>query len=330
MFEVELDVYSGVDNPRWVLDEKQESELLDRVVADPLQMSPTASSEVSFGLGYRGMILRQIKNDGPWARAKLSNGLALPNEFRVGVKRMDQAKSTEWLLKTSEKAASGVDNEVNDVLREVASGGLSVVLSDQVMHDPEVGEPSSSADTSTTNSDLERAPIALDKTDASDKSEILGSTWWACNSNYFCANASYFNLDAYRLRNNCYCFAANHLANVRGARPGRRARRPDVNPINGQNIVQGLYADGWRDGCQPRGLTIACVIWPGRDYHFFRLVTGGRAWWWGHKPGATKAVYSDNSGRALANGLSPRNCNRGPYTQFWGFFYQDNATAFVA
>jgi hypothetical protein len=51
-------------------------------------------------------------------------------------------------------------------------------------------------------------------------------TWWACGSNYFNANAHIFNDPAYVTRNNCYCFASNHIANSRYALPGRRGGNP--------------------------------------------------------------------------------------------------------
>ena len=96
----------------------------------------------------------------------------------------------------------------------------------------------------------------------------------------------------------------------------------------------GLFADGWKFGCQLNGLTIALVIWPGQDYHFYRLVTGAPYWWWGHKPGATPAKYTDDCGHAIYQyngwGYTPTNICRDPYTDFCGYFYQNNDTAYVA
>ena len=97
-----------------------------------------------------------------------------------------------------------------------------------------------------------------------------GATWWACNSAYYSANASYFNMPEYVGRNNCYCFASNHLANVRYALPGRRGGRPSV-PPNPEcwNVINGLRADGWIRRLSDNTLTIALVIWPKEDYHFY-------------------------------------------------------------
>lgn len=160
-----------------------------------------------------------------------------------------------------------------------------------------------------------------------------GVTWWACGSNYFNANADFFNDPAHVTRNNCYCFASNHRADVRYALPGRRGGNP-ATLITCGGVISGLRADGWNDGCQPNGLTIVMVIWPNRDYHFYRLVTGGPYWWWGHKPGGTPAKYTDDCGHAIyqyqGKGYAPNNICRGNYTDFCGYFYQNNATAFVA
>jgi hypothetical protein len=155
--------------------------------------------------------------------------------------------------------------------------------------------------------------------------------WWACPSNYFSANVNIFNDPAYVGRNNCYCFASNHLANVRYALPGRRGGHPATS-ITCSGVIAGLYADGWKEGCQPNGLTIALVIWPGYDYHFYRLVTGEPEWWWGHKPGGTPAKYTDDCGHpiSLRYGYAPNNICRGSYTDFCGYFYQNNSTALVA
>ena len=64
-------------------------------------------------------------------------------------------------------------------------------------------------------------------------------------------------------------------------------------------------------------LTIVLVIWPNRDYHFYRLVTGGPYWWWGHKPGGTPAKYTDDCGHSIyqfqGSGYAPNNICRGPY-----------------
>lgn len=325
MLEVELDIFSGRPNPTWILSEKDEQELLDRVIAEPEQLSPVDSPDELFGLGYRGFIVRHIKeDDGPWSqtnrpsRLRFPAGLttlrrgSLPMEFRVGSKPMKGGSAAEWLLRTSERRGT----QVTDTLREVASEGVTLVPVDsETFEAPAPSAPS------------EEVPGGV-PTRVGPKAQ----QWHTCNLAYYTANVAFFNGAAYVRRNNCYCFAANHRANVRVARPGRRAGRP-ARSFTCASMLAGLRADGWRDVC-PRagGLTIAMVIWPGHDYHFYRLVSGSPTWLWGHKPGGTPARYTDNRGRVInrRNRLGPKNCARGPYTAWCGYFYQNNNNALVA
>lgn len=336
MIEIELDIFSGRENPKWILSQQEERELVDRLRAEPEQLSDVAGPE-QFSLGYRGLLVRNIKtDDGPWNRAIATGAPALPDEFRVGVRQPGGGSVSEWLLATSEQPRK--HSGVTDELREVVAQGIAQVESVQ-----EAATPARTGETRTTEVTGEPGPgdrfpvisgegahtpggVAADTT-------IEGAVWWACPSNYFTANADVFNRPENVGRNNCYCFASNHLAGVRYALPGRRGGQPATSITCG-GVTQGLYADGWRDGCQQNGLTIVLVIWPNVDYHFYRLVTGGPYWWWGHKPGGTPAKYTDDCGHAIyqyqGQGYAPNNICRGPYTDFCGYFYQDNYTAFVA
>src|SRR3712207_7748093 len=53
----------------------------------------------------------------------------------------------------------------------------------------------------------------------------------------------------------------------------------------------------------------ALPIWPNVDYHFYRLVTGGPYWWWGHKPGGTPAKYTDDCGDRKSTRLNSSHAN---------------------
>ena len=50
MLEVEIDVFSGMSNPRFVLSEAEEQELLNRIITDPGQMSPLVHPTEILGL----------------------------------------------------------------------------------------------------------------------------------------------------------------------------------------------------------------------------------------------------------------------------------------
>jgi hypothetical protein len=318
MVEVEIDVFSGRPNPTFGLSDGEEAELVERLVAEPGQMAPLADPETLFGLGYRGVIVRQLKVDGrAWSGAEVPGELSdelpgprgrLPVEVRLGSRDEKRESAADWLLSVSERKRLDLSDEVWEVLRE----GVRLVPP------PPEG--------------YEQAPEpgfeAVEEDVPADPPE--GATWWACNSAWYGVNHQYFNDPAHVQRNNCYCFASNHLANVRGARPGRRAGRPTPDPITGIGVVDGLRADGWIDGCQVNTLTIAAAVWRNEDYHFYRVVTGGPEWWWEHKPGITPARWTDESNQPLFSGRGPVNCNRGRYKDFCGYFYQNNDTAYVA
>ena len=339
MLEVELDIFSGMPNPKWILSEREERELVDRLTAEPSQASAAYAADEQFSLGYRGFIVRVIKSDeGPWSTA-MAAASALPDAFRVGHKPTSDAAAADFLLQTSERPQKY--SRVTDDLREVVAGGVALV------EPPSVADPATFAMpavqeggvSTETDDDPRRFPTVTGEDPHSpggaQAGEIsaLGATWWACGSNYFNANAAWFNEPAHVGLNNCYCFASNHRPDIRYARPGRRGGAPATSITCG-GCTAGLYADGWKDGCQPNGLTIVMVMWPSYDYHFYRLVTGGPYWWWGHKPGGTPAKYTDDCGNAIyqyqGRGYAPNNICRGNYTDFCGYFYQNNSTAFVA
>ena len=319
MLEVELDIFSGMPNPTWVLSRRQEATFVELLSAEPNQISPVTTSAERFGLGYRGLIVRRIKSDeGAWDKAMSARRAPFPDEFRIGRKAAKGDSAADWLVKTARRQGVRLVDEV----QEVVSRGVVVVPRSR----GPVG-PTAKIDPKR----VEEAEIAADV--PYKRGSKIHETWWACGSNYFSANAGFFNDPAHVTRNNCYCFASNHMPDIRYALPGRRGGHP-ATAITCGGVIDGLRADGWKDGCQPNGLTIVLVIWPNVDYHFYRLVTGGPYWWWGHKPGGTPAKYTDDCGHAIyqyqGKGYAPNNICRGHYSDFCGYFYQNNWTAFVA
>jgi hypothetical protein len=319
MLEVELDIFSGMPNPTWLLSNRQEERLYDLLSAEPAQISPVTKLIKRFGLGYRGLIVRRIKSDdGPWDKAMAIRHAPFPNEFRIGAKKTKRDPAADWLVRTANRQGARLADEV----LEVVSRGAAIA---PVALGP--ATPTDRFDPERTKEDEVAVDVPYDLTAEHHE------TWWACGSNFFNANADFFNDPAHVTRNNCYCFASNHRADVRYALPGRRAGKPAAS-ITCAGVIDGLRADGWQEGCQPSGLTIAMVIWPNFDYHFYRLVTDGPFWWWGHKPGGTPAKYTDDCGHSIyqfqGKGYAPNNICRGSYTDFCGYFYQNNWTAFVA
>jgi len=319
MLEVELDIFSGVPNPTWRLSRSDEGALFELLRAEPKQISKVPDGRL--GLGYRGLIVRQMKtDDGPWSKATSGTRprLQVADTFRVGAAPATKESAAAWLLKTADRQVRGLP----DAVREVVSRG---VVSIPRLRGPQ--DPTATID----RTRVEKAEVAADVPYKPGVEEH--ETWWACGSNYFSANAAFFNDPAHVGLNNCYCFASNYRPDIRYARPGVHGGRPAA-ALTCASCIDGLRADGWQDGCQPNGLTIVMVMWPGHDYHFYRLVTGGPYWWWGHKPGGTPARYTDDCGHSIyqyqGKGYAPNNICRGSYTDFCGYFYQDNWTAFCA
>lgn len=301
MLEVELDIFSGMPNPKWTLSETEEKILLDMIISDPTQISPVHTQEEQFGLGYRGLIVREVKkNGGIWDRTNRTLERQIPLEFRIGSKRAKNASAAEWLLQTSK---DHVDSGVTDELYKVAAKGVTLIQSKKKGGNVLEGAEENSQDIK----------------------------WTRCGSNYFINNMDEFNHRDHISLNNCYCFASNNMADI-FATPGRYGGAGIVLEQKDcicSKVINGLYADGWKDTCEKFSLIIALVIWPGMDFHFYRLMTPGPADLWGHKPGKTKAICLDQAGNEIDFGRSPENIARGPYTDFCGYFYQNNLTTHV-
>jgi len=120
-------------------------------------------------------------------------------------------------------------------------------------------------------------------------------------------------------KNNCYNYA-NDKITYTFAQPGRGSG--EEGPFPPTCTKTGLASE--RDGQKPtdsalssptEGHFIALVVWPGYDYHWYRLDDNGK---WSHKPGSTPATNKDNSNNLITD---PKNCDRGPYSEFCGYYY---------
>lgn len=119
--------------------------------------------------------------------------------------------------------------------------------------------------------------------------------------------------------NNCYNYANDRITNT-FAQPGKGSGQTGPYPPT----CAGTGSAAQRDGQIPvssasstpaEGHFITLVIWPGRDYHWYRLDSNAM---WSHKPGRTVARNTDNSGKLISD---PCNCDRGPYTQWCSFYH---------
>lgn len=278
-YRVEMDVFSGMENPSWSLSDGEASELQDRVLADPESISDVTATDGR--LGYKGYIVSAFDEPVEGSDRKL------PSRFRVGAPSDTRRDIAEFLLKSTEKANS----EVDDWLREYAKDEISRMS-------------------------VQSRPDSLTTASALGTSPQCASNWVTSSTDF-----TFWNASPYIDRNNCYNFASNYRSNT-FAQPGRKSGRTFV--YTGSSMAAALHGDSWNDSCSGAiNLDVALVIWPGKDFHFYRMCGGNH---WCHKPGHTPARNTDDSGRLITN---PQYCNRGPYTMFVGFMHVGNSYVVV-
>jgi hypothetical protein len=116
--------------------------------------------------------------------------------------------------------------------------------------------------------------------------------------------------------NNCYNYASN-FASYTLAQPGRYTGNM-YRSFDCGAVVAAAMSDGYLTDCRGSVRVVALGIWPGYDFHWWRLHPNG---FWAHKVGWWPAHNTDNAGRILGGGLTPANCDRGPYIQFCGYYF---------
>lgn len=117
--------------------------------------------------------------------------------------------------------------------------------------------------------------------------------------------------------NNCYNYATNYRTDT-FAQPGRAAAAM-YDSLACDSVKAAAIKDELVDSptagnkCPDEGHLVALVIWPGWDFHWYRM---GRNGYWSHKPGGTPVTNLDNSGVTISD---PRTADRGGYVDFCTF-----------
>src|SRR5437763_1383569 len=94
--EVELDIYSGMPNPTWVLSSDEADRFLKQLAAAPR----TSAREPSGNLGYRGFIVH-VTQAADTRLARVQNGVVSISEGATTVYARDENRKLErWLLQT--------------------------------------------------------------------------------------------------------------------------------------------------------------------------------------------------------------------------------------
>lgn len=116
--------------------------------------------------------------------------------------------------------------------------------------------------------------------------------------------------------NNCYNYSNNKRTDT-FAQPGRAAGAQwtdlECDNVRTAAVADGLVTVAKPNKCPKKECTLALVVDPGDDYHWYRRDTNGM---WTHKPGGTPATNLDNSGNPISN---PETADRGGYTDFCGY-----------
>jgi len=292
-----LNLFSGRPNPTWRLSPSHARELVDRVTAG----APVAPDEPP-RLGFRGVTLETEIDD-------VARRAPVPARFVVQRAAVSDTRREAPVRKSARRAAAARDADVRpaaDTLRWLLTTGGGAVP-DDVLEAADAAMRAESAPAP--------QPRALG-TSGPRQAEAPSLDGDACDPFLTPIVAEFWDVPAVRLRNNCYNYAANFASHTL-AQPGRRAGRPYTGFVC-DTVAAAARFDGCIPGCSGSVRVIAMAIWPGFDFHWWRLHPNG---FWAHKIGTSPVLQVDNSGRVLGNGLTPATCDRGPYTQFCAFFY---------
>ena len=94
--EVELDIFSGMPNPIWILTNAAADNFLQQLDALPL----TSARELSGNLGYRGFIIQCTQGDNK-RLIRVQNGIVHISEGETNVYACDKDRQLEhWVLST--------------------------------------------------------------------------------------------------------------------------------------------------------------------------------------------------------------------------------------
>jgi hypothetical protein len=276
---VTLQVYSGRSNPTWILPKGQERQLAER-----LESLGTFTNErptgIIGGLGYRGFSVATIAESSVTLRAFFVHE-GIVDQGSAAANLIDQAEIEAWLVTTAQ-------GQLDDELRQFILSAVNARPRGRF------------------SANLEAA-LACPPNNAIDAPAYNPGQW---------------NVPTVQPYNNCYNYANNNATNT-FAQPGRATGHP-ASVMACSHVSPAAISDGLRvvpNFNAPRtagaGWYVALVVWPNRDYHWYRQDNVGC---WSHKPGQTAVRNVDNSGLQIAD---PKTCDRGPYTDFCDYMLTD-------
>jgi len=281
MIELTLDIFSGRRNPMWVVPLSAVRRLLGSIASEVnFRHSPAT---IPSRLGYRGVHIRMLSG-AALGRGDLPPWLYLVPDPSNIVRHMQQVAELISIVERVGKTVYGLQQSGVLRLIERVFADLALVIGgvSRTIAPPAQLRPT--------------GPCAF---------EMLGY------------DPNFWNDPAHIRLNNCYAYASNQRTDT-FPQPGRGSGH-EISGLNCADAIAASKSDGMHDVTDcfpdteaPRDL-VALVIWPGNDYHWYRK----HADFWGHKPGQTNARNVDSSNTIITN---PETCDRGPYTDFCGYF----------
>ncbi|ERN41916.1 hypothetical protein KR51_00014500 [Rubidibacter lacunae KORDI 51-2] len=280
---IELDIYSGRENPSFVVEDDFAHWLLTNTAS-------RASDPRGERLGFRGVALSSLTDEGAGRLGDdelyLSgegNALAANSELLSAIfeqfPKDDPDFDQDLLLYLNNKLATGT-SQTTTILTTGEDDG------------PEAAESDAA---------LPSCPIEV---------ETFNPRFW--NGSSVVRENNCYNYATNRRTNT---FAQP------GRATGTYPWPVDCDSVRAAAISDGAKygssPSGFRS-CQPDSEIprwyMVMVIWPGYDYHWYRKQKEG---YWGHKLGKEPARNTDNSGKVI---YDPETCDRGPYTEFCNYF----------
>jgi hypothetical protein len=293
MLKVTADIFSGRPNPTWIVDGQEAQAVLRELALNREAWVAQEELGAEAGLGYRGLIIEPQSDT-------LTQEYGLPQSLRINT---GQALAEQKGQEIAERLIPGMLDYPS-----ITEASLDSSVQQQLLEN-------------ITTPAVQVGPVTMSERELEPKREEIKAEAADCQIESVTLNLAFWNDPNVVTQNNCYNYASNRRTNT-FAQPGRACgHQYDVDNITCDEVTRGALCDGARvrANCVPGGEAprwfMALVVWPGRDYHWYRYSSEG---FWGHKPGRTPARNTDDSGRVVWN---PETANRGPYTNFCGYFY---------
>jgi hypothetical protein len=261
---VTVDMYSGLPNPSWLVEDE------GGVLRDLARHQDAIAEEDSGyqGLGYRGFII-QVADD------SLTQRWGLPDRFRLANGGSpNEAQGLDIAGQLLEQMPVGISTlggqmELTEDIRRQISEHLAAHPRFEVAEVAETFAPAAAA--------ALPQPTAEGEAPGPEQHGLV-SAQAACQYWATPFNPTFWNRPDTQPYNNCYNYAVNRQTNT-FAQPGRASGFTPSLDCGGVTQGATLYGAHWWGNCFPPGTggtwVMALVVAPGYDYHWYRYSAEG-------------------------------------------------------